>query len=241
MWKNIGYEKCLSFINCQLNPQQRALKPEVRPAVTISRMTGAGGRTVAGKLVDYLQEHVPAPCAWTVFDKNLMEKVLDDHDISRRVEKYEPESHQTYFRDAFEEFLGLHPSSWEIVQKTADTIMKLASMGFVVLVGRGANVVAAKLPNTFHVRLVASLKRRIERVQEVYGLVPEAAAEFVKTEDKSRRRYLKDHYHQEIDDPMIYDLVINTDRIGYDGAARMIGSAVIDQFHLVKPKAELVV
>jgi cytidylate kinase len=241
MWKNIGYEQCLSFINCQLGPRPGAVEHEVKPAITISRMTGAGGRTVAGKLAAYLQTHAPGACGWTVFDKNLMEKVLEDHHISQRVAKYEPENHKPFLRDAFEEFLGLHPSSWVIVQQTAETIWQLASMGNVILVGRGAGIVTAKLDTAFHVRLVGSLEKRTARVQEVYHLDPRAAAEYVKTQDKGRSRYLMEHYHQEIDDPLIYDLVINTDKIGYNGAARMIGDAVIERFHLAKAKAAVMV
>lgn len=239
MWKNIAYENCLSFIDCQLNPRPRHVEPRIKPAITISRMTGAGGRTVAGKLAEYLQKRVPAECNWTVFDKNLMEKVLDDHHISQRVAKYEPESHKPFLRDTFEEILGLHPSSWEIVKQTAETIWQLASMGHVILVGRGASVVTAKLDSAFHVRLVGSLEKRIARVQEVYRLDPKAAAEFVKTQDKGRSRYLKEHYHKDIEDPVIYDLVINTDRVGYDGAVRMIGDEVINMFHLERQAAPM--
>jgi cytidylate kinase len=241
MWQNIGYDRCLSFINCQLRTRTRTVEPEVRPAITISRMTGAGGRSVGGKLAAYLQSRAPGQCDWTIFDKNLMEKVLGDHQISRSVAKYEPENHQPILRDAFEELLGLHPSSWVIVQQTAETIWQLANMGHVILVGRGANVITAKLGNAFHVRLVGSLEKRIARVQEVYHLDPKAAAEYAKAQDNGRSRYLKEHFHKEIDDPLIYDLVINTDKIGYDGAARAIGEAVIERFHLVRPKAAAMV
>ena len=235
MWNNIGYDKCLSFINCQLKPVGKPVEPEIKPAVTISRLTGAGGRTVAGKLADYLQTRIPAHCPWTVFDKNLMAKVLEDHHLSQQVAKYEPENHKPFLRDVMEELLGLHPSSWTMVHQTAETIWQLANMGYVILVGRGATVVTATLKNVFHVRLVGSQERRLERVRDVYHLDPEAALEFVKTEDKGRRRYLKEHYQKDVDDPLLYDLVINTDRISYDEAARMIGDAVVNRFKLARP------
>lgn len=234
MWKNVSYEQCLSFINCQLNPAHRVAEPAIRPAITISRLTGAGGRTVAAKLAEYLQQHAPVDCGWTVFDKNLMERVLEDHHISQRVAKYEPENHKPFIHDTLEEILGLHPSSWNMVKHTAETIWHLATMGNVILVGRGANVVTARLATAFHVRLVGSLERRTARVEEVYRLLHAAAVEFIKTEDKGRRRYLKEHYEKDIDDPLLYDLVLNTDRVTYDETARLIGDAVIHEFHLGK-------
>ena len=49
-----------------------------RRAVTISRQTGSGGHVVAEQLAAYLQAHAPnEACPWTVFDRNLVEKVLD--------------------------------------------------------------------------------------------------------------------------------------------------------------------
>ena len=42
-----------------------------------------------------------------------------------------------------------------LVHKTAKTILQLAEMGNVIIIGRGANVVTAHMNNIFHVRLVA--------------------------------------------------------------------------------------
>jgi len=235
MWKNIDYDKCVSFINCHSQPAGGDVESAIRPAVTISRLTGAGGQTVADRLVEYLQTHVPAHCSWTIFDTNLMAKVLEDHHLSQEIAKHEPEDHKPLIQDQMEEFLGLHPSTWNVVQQTAETIWQLASMGYVILMSRGAAVVTASLKNVYHVRLVGSVERRTERVQEVYRLGPRAAAEFVKQHDKGRARYLKEHYHKDIEDPTLYDLVVNTDRNSYDDVARMVGDAVIHRFNLARP------
>ncbi len=240
MWDSISYDQCLSFVNCQLKPATiRRVESKVRPTITISRMTGAGGRSVAAKLGEYLQTSVPVECRWTVFDRDLMDRVLEDHHLSRRVVEHEPEDHKPFIRDAIEELLGLHPSTWTIVQHTAETILRLAGMGNVILVGRGANVVTAKLKHTFHLRLVGSLGQRVHRVEEVYRLDAKAAAEFVRKEDQGRRKYLKAYYDKDIDDPLIYDLVINTDAISYEAAARLVGEAVISRFHLNRPTATI--
>lgn len=234
MWKNIGYEQCLSYINCQLRPGESGLRyrPPIRPAITVSRMTGSGGRTIASNLVEYLQTRAPVDCHWTVFDRNLITKVLEDHHLPKRIADFMPENHKSMLGDALEELLGLHPSSWTLVKQTAETILRLAQMGFVILVGRGANVITARLENAFHVRLIASLERRTERVQQVYGLDRHNALEFIHREDKGRRRYLKDHFGKDIDDASLYHLVINTDRMAYEDAARLVGTEVIHRFHL---------
>jgi cytidylate kinase len=232
MWKNIGYEECLAFINCQLNPQDAAHRAELSmdPAITISRMAGSGGRTVATALAEFMQDHCPGLCHWTVFDKNLMEKVLEDHHLPKRIAEFAPEGHKPMMTDIVEEMLGLHPSSWTLVQHTVETILRLAQMGRVILVGRGANVITSQMENVFHVRLVGTLEKRIERVQQAYDLTRHDAVRFIEKEDRGRRRYLKDHFHKDIDDPTIYHLVVNTDRISHEATAALIGNAVMRQF-----------
>lgn len=237
MIKNMGLEQCRSFINCQLmSPGGWARRDDlVRPGITISRMTGAGGRTVAAKLAEYLQTKVPRHAPWTVFDRKLVEQVLEDHHLSKRVADFMPENHKSLLTDVFEELLGLHPSSWTLVHQTSETILHLAQMGNVILVGRGANVITKKLDTVFHVRLVGSLEKRSARVQQSQNLGPRDAVKFLKQEDTGRRRYLKEHFHEDIDDPLIYHLIINTDRISNDEAARLIGDAVIHRFQLDRP------
>jgi cytidylate kinase len=240
MWKNIGLEQCRSFINCQLSSGGWAGSDVlVKPAITFSRMTGAGGLTVADELAEYLQAKVPRHAPWTVFDRKLVEQVLEDHHLSKRVAEFMPENHKSMLTDIFEELLGLHPSAWTLVHQTAETILHLAQMGNVILVGRGASVVTRELDNVFHVRLVGSVAKRIERVQQVYELDRPAAIEFLNRKDKGRRRYLKEHYHADIDDPLLYHLIINTDRIRSEDAARLIGDEVIRRFHLDRQKAAI--
>ena len=237
MWKNIGYEQCLSFINCQLRPGTTGslARAAIRPSITISRMTGSGGRSVASLLTDYLTARTPADCHWTVFDKNLIERVLEDHHLPKRLAEYMPEGHRAMLGDMLEELLGMHPSSWTLVQKTSETILRLVKVGCVILVGRGANVVTSKLENVFHVRLVGSLEKRTKRVQEAYSLDEHHALKFIAKEDKGRRRFLKEHFDTDIDDPLLYHLIINTDRIRYEDAAQLIGNEVIRRYHLERP------
>jgi cytidylate kinase len=233
MWNNIGMEHCLSFVNLQLSPGARKYgNKQVRPAITISRMTGAGGHTVAGKLAEYLQSNVPGHAPWTVFDRQLVEKVLEDHHLSKRVAEYMPENHRSLVTDMVEELLGLHPSDWTLVHQTAETVLRLAQMGNVILVGRGAAVVTSKLDNVFHVRLVGSIEKRTEQVQKIYGYDRKGALDFINREDKGRKRFLKEHFEQDPENPLLYHLGINTDRISHDEAARLIGDEVIRRFEL---------
>ena len=231
---NIGLDKCLTFINCQLSPTDQPphlpAKGAPRRVVTLSRQTGSGAHTVAEKLAEYLQTRDRgATCPWTVFDRNLVEKVLEDHHLPQRLQKFMPEDRTSQIADIMDELFDLHPPSQTLVQKIAETVLHLAELGNVILVGHGAHVITSKCEHAFHVRLVGSLEKRIEHIQEIRHLGRQAALKFIRAEDRGRKRYLKTYFNKDVNDPLLYHLVINTDLVSYAEAARIIGDAVLNR------------
>lgn len=197
-------------------------------AVTMSRQSGSGAHVVAAKLAEYLQAQASnGPCPWTVFDRNLVEKVLEDHHLPKRLAQFMAEDRISEVADTMDELFGLHPPSWMLVRQTAETILHLAELGSVILIGRGANIITSKLDYVFHVRLVGSFARRVAYIQQLERLSARAAREFVRREDRGRERYVKKYFKQDIADPLLYHLTINTDLVSYEEAARIIGQALI--------------
>lgn len=217
------FEKCNAYILGQLH--QLKSKPKSPPGftVTISYETGAGAHEIAVQLAKLLQATEPkGPVSWTVFDRNLVEKVLEEHHLPKALAQYMPEDRRSLVQDIMEELGGLRPPSWVMVPQIAETVLHLANAGHVILVGRGANFITTRLPNVFHVRLICPLPKRIARVQDLNHLTPKEAAKFIKDEDHARRRYVKTHFHKHIEDDLFYHLVINTDRIPCPDAAGLI-------------------
>lgn len=233
MWKNIGLEKCKGFITSEFFPKPAPGPGGVspRPAITISRMTGAGGHTVASGLADYLKERASTHDEWTIFDQKLVESTLEDAHIAKQVSAFLEEEHKSMIKDSVEEWIGLHPSHWTLVQGVNATILRLAQVGNIIFIGRGSAVITSKLKNVFHVRLVGSLEKRIERVVQVRGMDRKSAVSYIKKKDEGRRKYLKENFDADIDDLKYYHIVINTDLVGYDGATRIIGEEVIARFY----------
>jgi Cytidylate kinase-like family len=228
-----GLERCRTFLNAQLQTAGKtgaAAKAGVpRRAVSISRQTGSGAHSVAEKLAARLQALSPkGACPWTVFDRNLVEKVLEDHNLPQRLAQFMPEDRVTEIADTMDELFGLHPPSWTLVHQTTDTILRLAELGNVILIGRGATVITSKLDYVFHVRFVASLERRVKHIQEMDHLSKEAALDLIRREDRGRKRYLKRYFNTDLNDPLLYHLVVNTDLVSYDEAARIIADAVME-------------
>jgi cytidylate kinase len=197
------------------------------PVITISREAGAGASAVATELVARFGSGAePGAPPWTVFDRDLIDRVLQDHDLPARLADSMPEDRVSGTAETIDQLLGMHPPTWVLVRKTADTILHLAELGNVIVIGRGANVVTSRLGYAFHVRLVGSLERRINHVQEQLQVDPATAQEYVRKHDLGRKRYVKKYYGRDIADPLLYHLVINTDRVPYAEAAATIEQAV---------------
>lgn len=114
-----------------------------------------------------------------------------------------------------------------LVAQTARTILNLAQMGNVILIGRAANLITAKLPQGFHVRLVVSFEKRTMHLAELNGLTFSEATQMRKLLDQGRHAYVRKYYHADCEDPMHYHLVINTDWTSYEQAAELIGREVL--------------
>jgi cytidylate kinase len=196
------------------------------PAITISNLTGSGAHDLAGHLAELLQAEEPHGSApWTVFDRQLVEEALSEHHLPKKLAEDMPEDRRSYFDDVVDEFMGLRPPSWKLIPKVIQTVRHLATKGHVILVGRGAGVVTETMPNIFHVRLIASLPKRVERVCERQNLSLDEAAHLIAMTDRGQLRYAKAYLHTRLDDDLHYHMVLNTDRIPLRQAAHLIAAA----------------
>ena len=203
------------------------------PAITISHQTGAGAREVAERLADMLKEADPNGFhGWTVLDRQLVERALEEHHLPLQLAKKMPEDKRSYVDDVLDDLFGLRPPSWVLVPQVAETMQHLAEAGHVILIGRGATIVTAQLPNVFHVRLIASLPTRISRIQASHRLTAEQALRFVARQDRGRQRYVRANFQVRLDDELLYHVVVNTDRLAFEDAAMLIAQGAARFFHL---------
>lgn len=224
-----AYEKCKQYL--KLHSSEEETKKEIFPCITISRQTGSGAYEVSERLINLLQQKTKEPeNPWTLFNKDLMARVVEEFKLPKSFSNYLKESKYNHISDAVSELLGVKPSEWTIVQKTTEIILQLARYGKTIIVGRGGNVITAKLPNCIHIRLSASLDDRIKHVQDVFKYSKQDAIDYIKNEDERRKKYLKSHFFKEPEDPTLYDLTLNTSSLGYDLTAELIFDLVLKRF-----------
>jgi len=113
-----------------------------------------------------------------------------------------------------------------LVLMTERVIAEAAAEGRVVLVGRGAQAVLAMRANALHVYVIASLPFRRKVAIERLGVTLESVDRVITETDHQRDQYVKTHYRRDRQDLTQYDMVLNAERLGFDGAAALIVAEV---------------
>ncbi len=125
--------------------------------------------------------------------------------------------------------LGLSPSEQDYqayIQAVKAVMQGLADQGNVIIVGRGGQVVLGGRPDVLHVRTIAPLELRVARIAERHHISIRAAHAQVTASDRQRRIFLKRFYNIDGNDPLLYDLVINTAYMTAETACNLICTAL---------------
>jgi cytidylate kinase len=224
------YEKCRIYIESQNIPSGE--RTHQFPCITISRQTCTRADIIGHKVVEIMNRYsVGEDTEWTYFDKNLIEKVVEDHNLPQILSKLMDEDKVYNLKNIMNEIFGVHPSGRVFVRKVSETILQIAKLGRAVIIGRGANIIASRLKNVFNVRLVAPVEFRAKQAQEAYDIDNyNDAVKFIVKEDASRKNYLRTYFGKDIEDPLLYHIVLNTSALGFDQTAELIALSVVKRF-----------
>jgi cytidylate kinase len=204
------------------------------PLITVTRQYAAGGSEVA--------KQVAADLGWTVIDNEFVNEVarragLPPDEVAQKEERA-PGLLTRIARNLAaaspEMSVGTAAGTTALPEAEAEeaTIVKItervireaATHGRAVMVGRGAQAVLARRPNALHVYLVGSKAWRMEMAVEHLGVERGDVERVLDETDRDRDRYVKAHYGRSRQDAAHYDMVLNTERVGFQGAAAIIVS-----------------
>lgn len=195
-----------------------------RPVITLSRQFGAGGHTLANRLVASLGE------PWEVWDRELIDAIAASAQVRTGMVEALDERAQSWMDEMIHRAFGkdlLEPAAYR--KHLAQTVLALAQQGCKIIVGRGANFI---LHDALNVRLMASEASRLRMVRATDSLSEEEALRKIQQVDRARAEFTANIFDRQIDDPNAYDIVLRSDTLGLDAAVAAIAAAARARFEL---------
>lgn len=185
--------------------------------ITISRQYGSGGREIA----EILAKKMQVRC----YDRQIVylaaEKIGNgDLDVESILEEaYRLPGTQRGLWGNFSFGSNVIPDYNQMYKEQAMLIKKLAEKSGGVFLGRCADAILSDMPNCYHIFVYADDLFRERRSGKEYGNL--SLAEMDK-EDKARQRYYNYYTGRTWGNPLNYDLMLNTSKIGIQEAAELI-------------------
>jgi cytidylate kinase len=200
--------------------QQQNKATEMR-VITISRQYGSGGGEIATRLAQRLR--------WQLIDHEIVAQVAHTLGITEEEAEVHDEHVEGFIARALNALqvampvMPVQPTTTvqdeQIFHEALLQVVETAAqMGHVVIVGRTSQAILANRRDVLHLRMVAPLDRRIAYVARREGLDEEAARARIQLKDRDRTRYLQSQFNRDVNDPMLYDLIINTGVIDLESA-----------------------
>jgi cytidylate kinase len=175
--------------------------------ITVSRQLGSLGTKIAQKVAEVLQ--------YEFVDKEKIGMTLATYGL--------PELD-------LEKFDEKKPPLWDSLQMQRRKFLHFlqavltdyARKGKVILVGRGGQVLLRDLPGVLHLRMIAPFEVRLRRFMEQEKTDEKQAARVLRRSDRDSAGFIHSFFDMDWDDPALYDLVINTQKISVDTAVEII-------------------
>ncbi len=191
---------------------------ELGPFVAISRQSGSEGAEVG--------RAVGARLGWSVLDRELVEEMARRLELTPNLVELMDETRSNWFSETLLNLMNSRLVSQDSYVALLGKVMALAALdGRVVIVGRGSTVMLPR-ERGLTVRTVASREFRIETVSRQEGLAGAAAERRVDELESSRSDFIRRHFHHDVNDCQLYDMVVNVSAFGVEGAAELICRAV---------------
>jgi cytidylate kinase len=191
--------------------------------VTVSRQYGAGGLRVGRAVADAL--------GFTFVDREIVEEAARrlgvEPELAEELDERAPalvEEIGLALAAASPEFgLSVLPEidDRSLAEATKRVILSLADAGGYVILGRGAQAALADRAHASHLSLVGDLPDRSRRIMQWQNVDQEEARARCERVDAERAGYLKHFYGRDIRDPLLYDVVLNTSRVGLEAASEL--------------------
>ncbi len=209
--------------------------------LTVSRLYGSGGSEVAAVVAKKL--------GWSLLDNEVVDAVaarlgLSAAEVQAREERVPSlvERLASAMTMGSQEWMtpaaaAKRPTDEQLLDVTRHIIQEAIARGPVVVVGRGAPAMLAERADALHVFCYAPRKALIARTMKRDRLTADEAAKLVDDTNGEREQWVRLHWERDWRAHENYDLSVNTERLGIEGAAELIHNAAQSRFGMLKATA----
>lgn len=175
--------------------------------ITVSRQYGSLGKEIAEQIANELD--------YRFLDKKSLESQYGAFGI--------PDVHFEIYDEKSPGFFEYFKSGKDrYLRYLKTTMFENSKEGNCVICGRGGQLILRGLPGVLHIKIVSSMKKRIERVSKTLKCDEKSAEKIILHDDRDRSGYHKFFFEHNWKDPDLYDLVINTDNLEVKSVVKMI-------------------
>ena len=188
------------------------------PVITVCMEPGSGGSIIAQKIANQLD--------FDFFHNDIINEIAKSSHISRQVVETLEKERLSGINDFISSLIN-DKYIWPGIY--LDHLMKIVHVigrhGRAVIVGRGANFI---LPDRerFSVRVAAPLEDRIQNVVREYGVSENRAKRRILRRESVRCAFVRQSFHEDIEDPLHYNLILNTGKLSIKYAVNAVIGAI---------------
>jgi cytidylate kinase len=175
--------------------------------ITISQMLGTDGERIARKVASDPQ--------YTFYGEQELFKAAEELDVLADVKKVD-ERAPSFLERLFSERPKVH------LDRLQSVIYDVAKKGDAVFFGRGSQLLLNSFSCAFHVLVIGSHEKRIERVMKEMSLSRAEAEKTIHRSDQEKKDFIQFAFKEDWLNFHLYDLILNTDKLSFDSAARAI-------------------
>jgi len=176
--------------------------------ITISEKLGTNGEKIARKVAEELK--------YSFIGKEELEKTATEIGFLSDVRKVDDEKSPP----VLERFFSEKPKIY--IERMQSAIYEIAKKGNAVFLGRGSTFLLHSFDCALHVLVTGSLGRRTERVMEEKQVGKEVAEKIIQRSDQDKKGFLRFAFDKDWLNPDLYDLILNTDKLSVNCAAKII-------------------
>jgi cytidylate kinase len=183
------------------------------PVIAMTREMGSGGREVAQRVADKM-------------GLTLVLHEMVEHDLAEHLHARENAVHHLLEGGAtLQERWKI--SSKRLARYMKEEILDLANRGNVLIRGWGACILLRDVSHVVRVRVCTPMEIRERAVMERYALKDRGAArQEIERNDATHKRILQVAYGVDWEDPLLYDMVLNTDRNSIETCVKLVRDLV---------------